>query len=259
MQTTKTCSKDIIRVLKIIFARFGIPDVLVSNNGPQFSSAEFVKFAEDYEFIHVTSSPHNPQSNGEAQRAVQIAKAVLAQEDPELALMAYRATPVTSTGFSPAQLLMGYQIKTSLPTLAHKLEPEWPDSELVRQNDRASKECHKYYYDRHYGVCGLPELATGQQVLTKTDQAKTWGSPSTVTVQAATPRSIIIDNKETDHQLCRNQRHLLMVDPPTDSSTPHTDVLPPMVPTPTGRPLDAVPSVTTRSGRLSRPMQRLDL
>ena len=57
-----------------MFARWGICDKKTTDNGPQFSSDEFRKFAEDYGFEHVASIPGFPQSHGEAERAVQIAK-----------------------------------------------------------------------------------------------------------------------------------------------------------------------------------------
>jgi hypothetical protein len=62
-------SKSVINHLKGHFARFGIPDIVFSDNGPQFQS-EFKKFASDWKFIHETSSPEFPQSNGLAENAV---------------------------------------------------------------------------------------------------------------------------------------------------------------------------------------------
>ena len=74
---TTTTSVSIIHVLKAIFARHGTPSVLVSDNGPQYSSTEMQEFAERYNFQHITSSPHYPQSNGMAKRAVKTAKSLL--------------------------------------------------------------------------------------------------------------------------------------------------------------------------------------
>ena len=61
VETTKlasTTSSAIISALKSIFARFGIPEIVVSNNGPQFVSMEMKEFSELYRFQHNTSSPH---------------------------------------------------------------------------------------------------------------------------------------------------------------------------------------------------------
>ena len=62
------------RTLKALFARYGVPDVLVTDNGPQFASAEFVSFAKRWGFQHVTSSPHCPQSNGRVENVVKTVK-----------------------------------------------------------------------------------------------------------------------------------------------------------------------------------------
>lgn len=68
---TSTTSQVVIIVLKSIFARHGIPEVIQSDNGPQYASQDFTHFAKLYGFQHLTSSPHYPQSNGQAERTVQ--------------------------------------------------------------------------------------------------------------------------------------------------------------------------------------------
>ena len=63
-QMRSTTSTSVIHALKAIFSTHGIQETVRSDNGPQFSSLEFQKFAKLYEFKHVTSSPRYPQSNG---------------------------------------------------------------------------------------------------------------------------------------------------------------------------------------------------
>jgi len=88
-------SSDIIIHLKSIFTRHGIPETVVSDNGPQYAAQEFVKFAENQGFTSITSSPRYPQSNGKAERAVQTVKNLLKKSaDSYNALLSYRATPL---------------------------------------------------------------------------------------------------------------------------------------------------------------------
>lgn len=85
---SSTTSQQVINHLMSIFARHGIPQTVVSDNGPQFSSAVFQKFADEVHFNHVTSSPRYPQANGEAERAVQTIKGLLKRSNnPYMALL----------------------------------------------------------------------------------------------------------------------------------------------------------------------------
>ena len=79
-------SSAIISKMKGMFARFGIPEKVVSDNGPQFDAEEFACFAQDWDFHHVTSSPNYPQSNGLVEKTVQTAKQLLkkAKADKEI-------------------------------------------------------------------------------------------------------------------------------------------------------------------------------
>lgn len=72
-----TISSTIIKRLNANFARHGIPDTCISDNGPQFSSDEFKRISKMLEFVHKTSSPGFPQSNGKAEQAVKTAKSIM--------------------------------------------------------------------------------------------------------------------------------------------------------------------------------------
>lgn len=142
-----TTAEHVIQKLKATFARFGIPELVVSYNAPQFTCDAWRKFCATYDIQHMTSSPYNPQGNGHAERAVQTAKRILKQEDLLLALVSFRATPNTSTGVSPAELLMGRKICTTLPTLQKNLRPKWPNKPGIKKKDREVKEKQAYYFN----------------------------------------------------------------------------------------------------------------
>ena len=60
VKLTNTTSSSVVHVLKSLFSRYGIPETVVSDNGPQYSSQEFAQFARAYNFSHITSSPYFP-------------------------------------------------------------------------------------------------------------------------------------------------------------------------------------------------------
>jgi transposase InsO family protein len=95
----------VVNSIKSIFARYGVPEVVISDNGPQYSSREFRVFSDKWGIHHYTSSPHHPRGNGVAEAAVKVAKSILKKsEDPYIALMEHRNTPDVS-GYSASQKL----------------------------------------------------------------------------------------------------------------------------------------------------------
>ncbi|XP_060067240.1 uncharacterized protein K02A2.6-like [Ylistrum balloti] len=64
-------SSSVINHVKCQFSKYGIPDQVISDNGPQLASREFAKFSKDYGFQHTTTSPHYPSSNGQVKRMAQ--------------------------------------------------------------------------------------------------------------------------------------------------------------------------------------------
>ena len=91
-----TIAAGVIANLKSIFARHGIPEVVVSDNGSQFTSATFAEFAQSYAFAHLTTSRQYSQSNGEAERAVKTVKCTLKKAGgPYPALLSHGTIPIT--------------------------------------------------------------------------------------------------------------------------------------------------------------------
>ena len=202
-----TKTRTIIQKLKSQFARFGIPDICMSDNGPQFSSEEFGQFSKDWEFKHVTSSPSFPQSNGKVERAVRTAKGLMqkakkAGSDPYLALLDFRNTPTQVIGSSPVQLLMSRRTRTLLPTSCKLLKPETEDS--IAEKITVSKEKKTYYYNQ--GAKDLPALTKGDVVrVAPSGNWRDWRKAEVKKQRDSRSYDVIT---ETGHVLRRNRRDL---------------------------------------------------
>lgn len=207
-QLTDTTSSTVINKLKAIFITFGIPDILVSDNGSQFVSQEFRDFAKTWGFSQRTTNPYKSQENGMAERAVKTCKELLKVKDPGLGLLNYRATPHSATGVSPAIALMGRQIQTRLPILPRRLMPVTPDDEAIRRSDQAAKASYKLYYDARHGARELPVLEPGDAVCMKRDQEKVWSKPGRVISSSQDNRSYTVTGPEGGVYR-RNRKHIL--------------------------------------------------
>ena len=138
-------SQNTIHKLRSMFATHGLPEMVVSDNGTPFTSSDFQEFMQRNGIRHVTSAPYHPASNGLAERAVQTFKEAMKKSSGEVEtrvarfLFHYRSTPHSSTGVSPAELLMGRRLRTHL-ALLH------PD---VAAKVRNSQQRQKAGHDKH--------------------------------------------------------------------------------------------------------------
>ncbi|KAG1649800.1 putative phosphoenolpyruvate synthase [Nymphon striatum] len=159
-------SHGVINQLKSIFARHGVPELMTSDNGPQYASKEFEEFCGNYGFQHSTSSPKYPQSNGEAERAVQTVKNIFKKEsDPYLALLAYRSSPLAN-GKSPAELLFNRKLRTSIPCITKVLDKIIDTSDISAKENARRNEV-KSHYDNRFRVHEQPDLTPGESVWVK--------------------------------------------------------------------------------------------
>ena len=116
-------SSTVINHLKGIFDEQGIPERLISDNGPQYSSEEFRVFSARYGFDHVTSSPLYPRSNGYIERTVQTVKKLFTKAkegcgDLHLAMLCLRTTTIDHNPPSPCELLNGRRYKSNQPAIS---------------------------------------------------------------------------------------------------------------------------------------------
>ena len=142
-------SFNTIQKLRVMFATHGIPQIVVSDNGSAFTSAEFKEFMTRNGIRHITSVPYHPSSNGLAERYVQTFKSAMKKDHSidlhqQLAtfLLRYRTTPHTTTGTSPAELLMGRRLTTHLdlmrPNISNRVKKA--QERQKQQHDRTSKD-----------------------------------------------------------------------------------------------------------------------
>ena len=203
-QLQATTTSSVISFLKPIFARYGIPTTLISDNGPQFTSAEMRQFAETYGFCHITSSPYYPQANGQAERTVRTIKNLLQNaKDPYLALLSYRATPMQWCNLSPAELLQGRRIRTDVPQPKSSFIPQWAHTQHLKELHKEYKCTQSKHYNKRHRVRSLPLLPNNTPVWVQTENSHV---PGTVIQQAPTPRSYIVSTPQG--QIRRNRINL---------------------------------------------------
>ena len=145
---TSTTSSATITALRDIFSRHGLPEILVSDNGSQFSSTEFEQFCTNNGIMHRTSAPYKPSTNGQAERVVQILKSAIKQAQATQTdvsaviakyLLVYRNTPHSTTGEPPSLLLMGRRLCTRLDLLTPSVEKHVEAHQYTTMISRTAK------------------------------------------------------------------------------------------------------------------------
>ena len=154
LMNTITASDTIVE-LKEIFATHGLPDKIVSDNGPSFTAHEFKLFCTANGIEHITTSPYHPAGNGLAEKAVGIFKSAMIKMGSKFSLRErinrflarYRTTPHITTGVAPCEWLCGRKLKTHLDLLHPTVQ------QSVSQHQQAQKLHHdKTSLEREFGV-----------------------------------------------------------------------------------------------------------
>ena len=168
-------SSSTIEQFRSIFAGQGLPELLVTDNGTPFTSAESAEFYAANGIRHVTSAPYHPATNGLAERAVQTVKEYLKKPSSETLqsrlsrfLFRYRITPHTTTSVSPAELLMGRRLRSRmdlvLPNLAQRVSTQQEKQAAYRNKHTQVKTFDKddkvFVRDLPSGKDWLPGVIT---------------------------------------------------------------------------------------------------
>ena len=145
---------------------FTVSHTVISDNGPQYDSAEIKQFASTYGFNHVTSSPYYPQSNGLAERMVKSIKSLTGEtSDMYLTLLSYRATSLPWCRLNPAGLLMGRRLYSDVPQVSNLFIPVLPRPQGFEEKDGNIRNSRKNNnYDGHHRMRPLTPLPNDTDV-----------------------------------------------------------------------------------------------
>ena len=160
VEMKSTTAGRTVEELRKLFSSYGLPEQIVSDNGPQFVAEEFASFAKANGIKHIKSAPYHPSTNGAVERLVQtFKKAMKASEhdgkthSQRLAsfLLSYRTTPHSTTNETPSELFLKRKLRTRLDLLK-------PDVHKAVSVEQAKQ---KNNYDRR---CRSREYFVGQNV-----------------------------------------------------------------------------------------------
>ena len=163
IQMSSITTSKTVEALQVLFAKYGLPEQLVSDNGPQFTSEDFSQFMRGNGIKHIRSAPYHPSSNGLAERFVQTFKRAMKagqNDEPSLStrlsqfLLAYRSTPHATTNTTPGELFLQRKLRTRFDLLK-------PDLQSVVTTKQATQKKH---HDQH---SRLRQFSAGQLVMAR--------------------------------------------------------------------------------------------
>ena len=154
----------VVYLTKCVFSEEGVPEIIISDNGPHYDCKSYREFSKEWDFQHIMSSPRYPQSNGFIKRQVQTVKhtytkAKKSGQDPHMSLLCLRSIPVDSQLLSPAELLYQCKLQSNLPI---RVGNQIPDKDKINQQLTDRQQRMKCYHDR--SATDLGPLTAGQPV-----------------------------------------------------------------------------------------------
>ena len=128
-QLSNKLSSTVVVHAKHRFSKYGIPKVIISDNGPEFTASTFKNFSKQRDFKHVTSSPHYHKGNRQTKRTIQtikksIKKALKGNDDPYLALLVVRTSPGPENNTPSVTLFYNRTIRTLILSMKTEFNQE---------------------------------------------------------------------------------------------------------------------------------------
>jgi len=218
---TSTSAEAVLPKLDSIFSRHGIPRIVKSDNGPPFNGETFERFARTQGFIHRKVTPLWPRANGEVERfmrvlgkCVRIAQMEYGNYKQELYrfLRHYRATPHSTTGKSPAELLNNRKLRTEVPTVRKQVK--FTDDRLRERDARCKAYMKELADDRNHAKDS--GIERGDTVLVRQEKRSKLDTPYRPSpyVVTNTKGSMITARNGEQHTITRNSSHFKRI-PPT--------------------------------------------
>ena len=192
-------SKAITKITSKVFSLFGVPNSVISDNGPQFQGSAYRTLMLDYGIHHITSSPWHPKSHGFIERMIRSVENLLRKspEETDKALLNFRTTPLGPNMPSPAELLFGRKLQCSLP-----IHTKGPPNDALRERRQAQQEETLLRYDKH--AREFPDLQINQPIFYQDVARKTW-FPGTIVGYGPEPRSYTVKCYNSGNYLRRNR------------------------------------------------------
>ena len=179
-------TKVVLNVLKDVFSNFGIPESIISNNGPCYKSQEFNTFCAKFEINHITGTSYNHQANSIAEHMIQTIKQLMVktQSNSWLALLILKSTPMNGIDRSPAELLCNRHFRTNIPMIQHA-------SDLSHKARLQNEDSTKY----QTGSKDLVPLSLGSLYCTTRTLIEIQKDLNGLKVQLKTLRNLVINTQ----------------------------------------------------------------
>ena len=211
----KKSAHDVILWCQKVFANYGFPSTIVSDNNP-FASHKFKSYLEQNDVELITSSPHHSQGHAMAETGVRIIENILRKctkttQNPFVLLMQYRNTEIPSLGASPSQLMLGRSLRDYSHFKEQDLTINPVKKTFIADKINSSQLQQKMYYDRNAKT--LPPPHINDRVLFRHNNDWKHG---VVINKSSTPRSWLIQG---EHGIIRRNRRDFIINNKTNNNS----------------------------------------